>query len=285
MNRLQTIARELGSVLRELNQARREAVNHAPRPPAEGLVLEVGAGQSPHPRVDVVVDKYVADNFERPAEAGLDVSKPLVVADGERIPFADGSFAYTIALHVLEHATDPAAFAAELSRASTAGFVQVPSRESELTFGWPYHPWLIDREGDTLVFTPREAKRAPLGDLFHGSYAESTLLRLWWASHRSTWHHSVHWRGQLDVKVRGESAAEKTAVLDVDRTIEILSLLDERGALRPLSSGLGSLLRCPACRARLEAAPGTLSCIDCDRSYPVVGGVPVLLEEAVGARS
>ena len=131
---------ELRSAIREVRRARQEARLHEPRPPHAGLVLEVGSGQSPHPRADVLVDKYVADNFERPHEIGIDFARPFVVADGQQLPFADGSFSYSIALHVLEHATDPLRFAAELSRVASAGFVQVPSSVAELTFGWPYHP-------------------------------------------------------------------------------------------------------------------------------------------------
>ena len=139
-------------------------------------MLEVGSGQSPHPRANVLVDKYVADDFERPQEIGIDIAKPFVVADGHSLPFADKAFAYAIALHVLEHATDPERFAAELSRVADAGFVQVPSSESELTFGWPYHPWLIDFDGETLVFRPRDGRSAPYGEVFHRAYGESALF-------------------------------------------------------------------------------------------------------------
>ena len=160
---------EMRTALRELGQARAEAKQHVPHPPEQGLAIEVGSGQAPHPRADVVVEKYVADDFER--QAGVDFGKPFVVGDGHALPFADGTFAYTLALHVLEHATDPERFAGELSRVAPAGFVQVPTSMSELTFGWPYHPWLIERDGDTLVFSTREGQRAPVGHVFHEAYA------------------------------------------------------------------------------------------------------------------
>ena len=75
---------EARTMLREIAQARSKARDHTPSPPDEGLVLEVGPGQAPHPRANVVVDKYVIDNFER--QGALDLSKPLVVADGQRLP-------------------------------------------------------------------------------------------------------------------------------------------------------------------------------------------------------
>jgi SAM-dependent methyltransferase len=38
---------------------------------------------------------------------------------------------------------------------------------------------------------------------------------------------------------------------------------------------------CPACRGKLLDAPGAFSCAACDRVYPVVDGIPILLEEGI----
>jgi Methyltransferase domain len=280
-NRISAVRSDMAGILRQLARIRSEARRHTPRPPDQGIVLDVGGGQAGHPRADVIVDKYVADNFERPHEAEMDLSRPLVVADGHHLPFADKTFAYVIALHVLEHATDPASFAGELSRVADAGFVQLPSRESELTFGWPYHPWLIDRDGDVLVFNSREGRHAPLGDTFHRSYAENPLVRLWWAAERSRWHHSIEWKGQLHVEVHGESAADATAALDVERTLVTLETIARRGALKPLPQTLVAALRCPLDGGRLRSLDARLECASCGRAFPLVGGTtPVLVEEA-----
>jgi hypothetical protein len=272
----------LAAAIHELARLGRERGRHRPQPPRQGLVLEVGGGQSPHPRADVVIDKYVVDNYERSGEAPLDLSKPLVVADAHRLPFADGSFEYAIVLHVLEHASDPARFASELSRVADAGFAQVPSRQAELTFGWPYHPWLIDRSGDTLVFEPKGDNRAPCGEFFHSAFSASPLLRLWWAAHRSEWLHSIEWRDAISVRVEGNAAADRTAEFDPERTVAVLDELAERGALAQLAGPVRTLLRCPACGGSLTAGRERISCHGCDRTYPAPGGVPVLLEEAAG---
>jgi Methyltransferase domain len=271
---------EVRTALREIARGRKQARLHEPRPPDAGLVLEVGSGQSPHPRADVLVDKYVADDFERPQETEIEVAKPFVVGDGQQLPFSDGSFAYAIALHVLEHATEPERFAHELGRVARAGFVQVPSSVSELTFGWPYHPWLIEREEDTLVFRPRDGRRAPFGEMFHRAYTESALLRNWWAANRSLFHHSVEWRDELSVRVEGASTAEETAQVDLDRTTSMLSRLDRAGKLRPHPPQIRAALRCPDCHGSLTFESQSASCGSCGRAYPVVGEVPVLLLEA-----
>jgi SAM-dependent methyltransferase len=239
-------------------------------------VLEVGAGQAPHARTDVVVDKYIDDDFERPGELGISFARPLVVADGAQLPFGDASFSYVIAMHVLEHAPDPVAFAAEMSRVGAAGFVQVPSREAEVTFGWPYHPWLIALADQRLRFTPRGDAIAPVGSLFHESFASCPLMRLWWAAHRSVWHHSVAWSGQLDVVVDGESGAPATAAYDQERTAAALAAAHASGRTRPLPAAVRERLRCPACRATVSGT-SPLVCDGCERTYPVVGHTPILL--------
>jgi uncharacterized protein YbaR (Trm112 family) len=271
-------ARTLAGLTRECGRSllslRRNTVRHSPAPPDSGLVLDVGSGQAAHPRADLVVDKYVADDFERGSP--LDLRKPLVVADGHALPVADSAFAYAIASHVLEHATDPTRFASELARAASAGFVQVPSREAELTFGWPFHPWLIDLDGDVLVFNPRGDAEAPVGTLFHQAFDDSMMFRVWFGSRRDTWHHTLHWTGSFAVRVVGASRAPETALLDVERTLDALPRMGARGPDGPLREAL----RCPNDRGTLRAEADRLVCTSCGRGYPVAGGVPVLLAEA-----
>jgi SAM-dependent methyltransferase len=48
-----------------------------------------------------------------------------------------------------------------------------------------------------------------------------------------------------------------------------------------LSTGLQSALRCPVCQSSLESAAGRLRCLGdhCTATFPVVGGIPILLNE------
>lgn len=255
---------------------RSERNRHRARPPDVGLVLEVGGGQAPHLRSDVVVDKYPLDDFERAGNAALSFAKPLIVADAEALPLAGGSFVYSIAQHVLEHAIDPARFGAELERVSRAGFVQVPSSDSELVYGWPYHPWLIDLTNGGMTFSPKE-EIPPGGGVMHEAFSESPLLRLAWAAHRSRWHHSVHWQGRLPIEVRGDRVLHEQADSDVERTVSVLS---RAVTSRPMDATIWSLLRCPACRMELRRSSARLECVGCARAYPIAGHVPVLLADA-----
>ncbi|HEX5689732.1 MAG TPA: methyltransferase domain-containing protein, partial [Roseiflexaceae bacterium] len=104
-------------------------------PPSEGLVLEIGSGDNPNPRSNVLVDRFLgADNRERGGD--LVVDRPFVVADAHYLPFRDGAFAYTICSHILEHMDDPKQFARELERVSAAGYIQSPAEIAERLFHW-----------------------------------------------------------------------------------------------------------------------------------------------------
>jgi hypothetical protein len=269
------LARQL---VRESRSAVRERSFHSPSPPETGLVLDVGGGDAPHPRADVVVDKYVVDNFER--DVDLAFTKALVVADGEELPFADGSFAYLIASHVLEHAIDPNRMASEFSRVAAAGFVQLPTATAELQFGWPFHPWLVDRSGEKLIFRPKPEQVRADGYGMHDAYDESLFIRIGVAAHRSRWHHSVHWAGRLDVEAPAlETRAHEQAEIDFERTVAALDAMGRAGSLVPLDSRLKSQLRCPdaGCRGTLVFAEQAALCDGCGTRYPAPGGVPVLL--------
>lgn len=262
--------------LQEVAGIVRQRGRHRPRPPRRGLVVEVGSGQSPHRRADLVIDKYIADDFERPGDRAFDFSRPLIVADGHSIPLADNAAAYVIALHVLEHAVHPVLFASEMSRVACAGFVQVPSRESELTFGWPYHPWLIDLKDGELVFEPKGSATAPIGEFWHRHYAGSVLVRIAWAAHRNRWHHSVEWKGCLKVRADGGSEPAGSAEFDLERTVKALTAV----RVPPLPREAINALVCPTCHSSVVVKAEVIACARCAAEFPVVRGVPILVSDA-----
>lgn len=65
----------------ELRALASERARHRPAAPASGLVLDVGSGQSPNLRADVIVDEYLVDSFELGAGEAFEFTKPVVVAD------------------------------------------------------------------------------------------------------------------------------------------------------------------------------------------------------------
>jgi SAM-dependent methyltransferase len=172
-------------------------------PPVTGLVLEIGSGDNPHPRSDVLVDRFLgSDNRERGGDLVLD--RPFVLADAHHLPFKDGAFAYTICSHILEHMDDPQQFAQELSRVSAAGYIQSPSEIAERLFHWPFHRWYVNLIDDVFVLHPKEPAE-PFGELFDYLYEYNPAYYFFQRSMPDLFWAEREWRGDLRVEVRETS--------------------------------------------------------------------------------
>ena len=118
-------------------------------------VLEIGGGHNPHPRANVVVDKYVQNNEHRSGNIRLYKHQQFVAADGERLPFKDKEFDYVICCQVLEHVDDPALFLAEQFRVAKRGYIDTPSLLGENLFPKTSHKWILHEIGDTLYLVEK----------------------------------------------------------------------------------------------------------------------------------
>jgi SAM-dependent methyltransferase len=171
-------------------------------PPAAGLVLEIGSGDNPNPRSNILCDRFVGDNTERGGDIVID--RPLVVADAHHLPFRDGAFAYTICSHILEHMDDPPQFARELVRVSKGGYIQSPSEIAERLFHWSFHRWYVNLIGDTLVLHPKEPAE-PFGELFDYLYEYNPAYYFFQRSMPDLFWVEKEWHGDLAVEVRDSS--------------------------------------------------------------------------------
>lgn len=173
-------------------------------PPATGLVLEIGSGDNPNSRSDVLVDRFLgADNRERGGD--LVVDRPFVVADAHYLPFTEGAFAYTICSHILEHMDDPQQFGRELVRVSKAGYIQSPSEIAERLFHWSFHRWYVNLVGERLVLHPKE-QGEPMGELFDYLYEYNPAYYFFQRSMPDLFWIEREWHGHdLVIEVRDSS--------------------------------------------------------------------------------
>lgn len=175
-------------------------VNH------RALVLDVGSGDKPHWRADVLVDRYVDAQFaaQRSGSRSARIDRPLFDADASAMPFADGVFDYVVCSHMLEHVVDPAAVIAELTRVAKAGYVEVPEASSAKIVDFPSHLWWCRLEDGALVF---QAKDRPwFDDDIHRFLVTSGLeRRLGRLLDRDLDQRviSLHWSGTLPHRVDG----------------------------------------------------------------------------------
>jgi SAM-dependent methyltransferase len=145
---------------------------------AEWLVLDLGSGHRPHPRADVLLDRYHMDNTERGGQAlAMPVGKRFIIGDAECLPFRDKVFDFVICSHVAEHVQDPAAFCEEMNRVGRAGYIETPSKWGEILRHPPIHRWYVSTQRGALVFerTPEGYPLGAFGKLFFSVYFYGTV--------------------------------------------------------------------------------------------------------------
>ena len=78
-----------------------------------------------------------------------------------RLPYCNGAFDFVYCSHVLEHVTDPASACEELMRVGRRGYIETPTRMSDIMFNYTHlrdhHRWHVNRIGTTLVFMEWES--------------------------------------------------------------------------------------------------------------------------------
>jgi uncharacterized protein YbaR (Trm112 family) len=263
------------------------------RIPRRGLVLDVGAGDRPHIRADIVCDKYQS-SWERGMPLLHD--RPLVFGDIDALPFKDDAFDYVICQHLVEHLEHPERALAELSRVGRAGLIRTPSPLAEKLISRDVHRWYVSVDGPALVL--RQKPRV----FFDREITES----LW--GDRRFWHFfgsrirdmetSYRWVGAIQFRVErcapGEAEWDGRPAFvtgnhdDDDGGPSLrdrlrragsshLGRLYRRGVIRrPRSFDLAPLLRCPACHGDIELSGSEASCPGCEARYPVQDGVPIM---------
>lgn len=181
----------------------------------DSLVLDVGSGDKPHWRADVLLDRYAGEEHavQRSGGAGARITRPLFDADAAHMPFADQVFDYVICSHVLEHVPDPAAVIDEMMRVAKAGYIEVPDMASAKIVDFPSHVWWCSMVDGVLVFT---AKERPYFDADIDRFLDESGLRRQVADlldghldHRVV---ELPWRGTVPYRVEGTVSAEMLAM-------------------------------------------------------------------------
>lgn len=161
------------------------------------LVLEVGPGENPLIRSDVLVDKYLTDDTERGGSLVMD--RPLVIADVCALPFKDKAFDYAYTAHTLEHVDDVEKAFGELSRVAKRDCIVVPHWSYEGLWNKDYHLWLISTRDGVLVFR-RKCQLFAMAPSEHRAKAKELFWRLY-SRHRETFEVRYEWEGRIDYEI------------------------------------------------------------------------------------
>lgn len=106
-------------------------------------VVEVGSGHTPSYRANVIVEKFIDNNYHRHGDIKIYPHQEFVNADGEQLPFKDKEFDYIICNQVLEHAENPEKFIKEHCRVAKRGYMETPSLLGEFLFPKESHKWAV----------------------------------------------------------------------------------------------------------------------------------------------
>lgn len=133
------------------------------------LVLDVGSGHNPHPRANILVDRYTKDDADRAGKPIKMDEKGFVIGDVQFMPFKDKVFDYAIASHIAEHVEEPQKFCKELIRIGKRGYIETPSKCTEIFLGEPVHKWYDYVRNRTLIFE-EVTNYMPFGELFYNLF-------------------------------------------------------------------------------------------------------------------
>jgi SAM-dependent methyltransferase len=283
--------------------------------PNDALVLEIGSGGSPQVRADVLVDRFYIDDLgHRSGQEIYKDKRPLIVADGERLPFADKAFDYVYCVHVIEHTDKPGAFLDEMSRVSKAGYLECPNPALERVLDVPQHQWYITNTQGKLLIHPKTKDSSITGSfdrLYFHAMSDHFIIRHYWDlfTVMLEWNDKIKYeicpdiesvlvepiserllqerieKQKIGVLVRALKDAVKANV--VSNLMENKTLLEwyrsfrrkRRATLnaRVTLADLEPLLCCPYDREKLTKTETSYDCHCCGRKYLIKDGVPVFL--------
>ena len=145
-------------------------------------ILDVGGGHYPFAYATHVVDLVSYEQFleikkdQKYSEDGIwGDSQPRFTSDtwichnicsDKPLPFPDKYFDYCVATHILEDLMNPFRAIEEINRVSKAGYIEVPSKEIECTFGmdgimsrkyagYNHHFWMFSLDQGKLIMEPK----------------------------------------------------------------------------------------------------------------------------------
>lgn len=180
------------------------------------IVLDLGSGAAPWSQSNVLVDRFYVDpTGERSGAPIYKDSRPLIIADGERLPFKDGSVQYIFCRHVVEHATDAAKFLEEISRVGQAGYLECPNPLLERVLNQLQHRWyLVLRDERLLVCEKNEENNltTELDKVFFELLNEHYLIRNYW----DLFTVQLHWKDHFAVELQDSM----TEILGCSVTVE-----------------------------------------------------------------
>lgn len=257
------------------------------------LVLEVGSGNHPFVRADVLLDKFQYDSTRT---GSLIMDRPLVLADAGKLPFRSKSFEFVYCSHVLEHLENPKDCLEEMMRVGHRGIIITPSEGYEKIVPFRYHRWFVSLKNDKLILEqkPRAIFDPAIAQVWQGCKSISTFWKFY---DKNIENFSViyHWQEKIEYEIyfstEIDSQSFETPVYEQITEEGLKSKLKNKTlsligkAVRKIYSGrknwnLYELLPCPVCKDEIKIKENkTIACQNCEVEYPIYNHIPIMLIE------
>jgi glycosyltransferase involved in cell wall biosynthesis/2-polyprenyl-3-methyl-5-hydroxy-6-metoxy-1,4-benzoquinol methylase len=232
-------------------------------------VLDIGGGDSPFSRANVVTDAFPEDGAHRSGHpVAPRTGQKFVACFAESLPFEDGEFDFAHCRAVMEHTIDPASACREMMRVAQRGFIETPSPVAEYLGGNPTHRWLtwierIPGREPVLVFHRKPFRRAPFRCAMRPLWYSDPEIRFRWEwQYRNLFCVQFAWEGAFQFRI--EEAPEGMDYDDPAQAAEAhldFALNGLRFGKLPAHIVLPDAERAVALRPDWAVAHNTLGCL------------------------
>lgn len=172
----------------------------------EDLVLDIGSGDKPFWRADIIVDKFLKDDQQRHSGSVMyDKRKLFIEADVEKLPFKDKIFDFVFCSHLLEHVKNPDTAISEIVRVGKRGYIEVPSAIVDLLKPFPPHLWLCFYKKNTLIFHQKEQEKnlfVEETERFGKIFYDNSLVQYLFSKKYKSIFITAYWKNNLKYSVK-----------------------------------------------------------------------------------
>ena len=167
-------------------------------------VLDVGSGGYPFNFATHLADKYTEATSHRTEKVVKD-DRPFFQVDIEDLPFKVNEYDFVFCSHVLEHLDCPGDAMRELMRIGSSGYIEIPTRMSDIIFNFTFlenhHKWHGLILNNTVILTEwsdseRKKYSHQMFNAIHSEYENE--MQSFFDENRKIFFHSFVWEDSFD---------------------------------------------------------------------------------------